>query len=89
MGSGIASSLIHEVGHQAAELLGQRKRELESRQARLESDGAFRAPLPDSTSRFKRSFRATYGEALFNLNAGVLAVRSVPVFNRGKLAGDS
>jgi hypothetical protein len=36
----------------------------EQRQARLESDGAFRAPLPGSTSKFKRSFRATYGEAL-------------------------
>jgi hypothetical protein len=28
-------------------------------QARLESDGAFRAPFPGSTSKFKRSFRAT------------------------------
>jgi hypothetical protein len=36
----------------------------EQRQARLESDGAFRAPLPGSTSKFERSFRATYGEAL-------------------------
>ncbi|HSG20481.1 MAG TPA: hypothetical protein VLA31_06895, partial [Burkholderiaceae bacterium] len=36
----------------------------EQRQARLEADGAFRAPLPGSTSKFKRSFRATYGEAL-------------------------
>jgi hypothetical protein len=36
----------------------------EQRQARLESDGAFRAPLPGSTNKFKRSFRATYGEAL-------------------------
>jgi hypothetical protein len=34
----------------------------EQRQARLESDGAFRAPLPGSTSKFKRSFRATYGD---------------------------
>jgi hypothetical protein len=36
----------------------------EQRQARLESDGAFRAPLPGSTSKFKRSLRATYGETL-------------------------
>ena len=36
----------------------------EQRQGRLESDGAFRAPLPGSTSKFKRSFRATYGEVL-------------------------
>jgi hypothetical protein len=36
----------------------------EQRLARLESDGAFRAPLPGSTSKFERSFRATYGEAL-------------------------
>jgi hypothetical protein len=31
----------------------------EQHQARLESDSAFRAPLPGSTSKFKRSFRAT------------------------------
>jgi hypothetical protein len=36
----------------------------EQRQARLESNGAFRAPLPGWTSNFKRSFQATYGEAL-------------------------
>jgi hypothetical protein len=31
-------------------------------QARLEADGAFRAPLPGSTKKFKRGFQATYGE---------------------------
>jgi hypothetical protein len=36
----------------------------ERQRARLESDGAFRAPLPGSTNKFKRSFRATYGEVL-------------------------
>jgi hypothetical protein len=30
--------------------------------AALENTGSFRAPLPESTGRFKRSFHATYGE---------------------------
>ena len=34
----------------------------ERQQARLEADGAFRAPLPGSTKKFKRGFQATYGE---------------------------
>jgi hypothetical protein len=32
------------------------------RQASLEDTGAFRAPLPESTSKFKRGFQATYGD---------------------------
>jgi len=32
----------------------------EERQAKLESTGTFRAPLPGSTSKFKRGFQATY-----------------------------
>jgi len=35
---------------------------LERRTAQLEELGAFRAPLPDSTMKFKRGFKATYGE---------------------------
>jgi hypothetical protein len=38
------------------------KRLTERQQARLEADGAFRAPLPGSTNKFKRGFQATYGE---------------------------
>jgi hypothetical protein len=34
----------------------------ERQQARLEADGAFRAPLQGSTKKFKRGFQATYGE---------------------------
>ena len=32
------------------------------RQHALEDAGSFRVPLPDSTSKFKRGFQATYGE---------------------------
>ena len=32
------------------------------RQDKLEEAGGFRAPLPDSTSKFKRGFQATYGD---------------------------
>ena len=32
------------------------------RQDNLEDAGGFRAPLPDSTSKFKRGFQATYGD---------------------------
>jgi len=35
---------------------------LERRKSQLEEFGAFRAPLPDSTMKFKRGFKATYGE---------------------------
>jgi len=34
----------------------------EKRQAKLQDAGAFRAPLPGSTSKFKRGFQATYGD---------------------------
>jgi hypothetical protein len=34
----------------------------EKRTAALENTGTFRAPLPESTGKFKRSFHATYGE---------------------------
>ena len=32
------------------------------RRGNLEDAGGFRAPLPDSTSKFKRGFQATYGD---------------------------
>ena len=64
----------------------------EQRQAKLESDGAFRAPLPGSTSKFKRGFRATYGDVqqVRNVRGGMVTatdgtrhslkqIRTVPV----------
>jgi transposase InsO family protein len=38
--------------------LGKRRKE------KLQSTGVFRAPLPESTGKFKRSYHATYGEPL-------------------------
>ncbi len=35
----------------------------EKRTAALENTGTFRAPLPESAGKFKRSYQATYGEA--------------------------
>ena len=35
----------------------------EKRTAALENTGTFKAPLPENTGKFKRSYHATYGEA--------------------------
>ncbi len=46
-----------------ARALQHNKKLTERRQDKLEEAGAFRAPLPESTSKFKRGFQATYGDA--------------------------
>jgi hypothetical protein len=64
----------------------------ERQRVRLDTDGAFRAPLPGSTNKFKRSFQATYGDVLRprNVRGGIVTatdgsrhslkqIRTVPV----------
>ena len=46
-----------------ANKLAHNQRIFDSRKSRLEEAGAFRAPLPGSTRKFKRGFQATYGDA--------------------------
>ncbi len=45
-----------------ARALEHNKKLTAKRQDNLEDAGGFRAPLPDSTSKFKRGFQATYGD---------------------------
>ena len=45
-----------------ARSLQHNKKLTEKRQDNLEDTGTFRAPLPESTSKFKRGFQATYGD---------------------------
>ena len=45
-----------------ARALQHNKKLTAKRQDNLEDAGGFRAPLPDSTSKFKRGFQATYGD---------------------------
>ena len=46
----------------AAQAIKHNAKVTRERQEKLEESGAFRAPLPGSTSKFKRGFKATYGE---------------------------
>ena len=46
-----------------AEKLIHNQQIFEKRKTKLEQAGAFRAPLPGSTKKFKRGFQATYGAA--------------------------